>query len=110
MTREAGKFPAGGEVVTDTQPPVVVPPVLYLPAREHPEGGAYPEIRKLRDGRSALLAYTALDRLADACGSEQAWILVHTSELGDIRARQPYDVVAFDPQLPSALLAGGKLA
>lgn len=57
-----------------------------------------------------MLAYTALDRLADACGSEQSWILVFTSELGDIQERQPYDVVAFDPQLPRELLTGVKIA
>lgn len=94
----------------ESEPPVIVPPVLYLPAREHPEGGVYPEVRKLQDGRQALLAYTALDRLAKACGESQPWILVHTAELGDIQERQPYDVVAFDPQLPTQLLAGGRIA
>ncbi len=64
---------------------VVVPPVVYLPVREHPEGGSYPEVRPLTDGRTALLAYTALDRLADACGAGQPWVLFHTAQLGAVK-------------------------
>ncbi|WP_424922760.1 SAV_915 family protein [Aeromicrobium chenweiae] len=32
----------------------------------------------LRDGRTALLAYTALDRLVDCCGDRQPWVLIET--------------------------------
>lgn len=94
----------------DLQPPVIVPPVLYLPVREHPEGGSFPEVRALRDGRTALLAYTALDRLADGCGENQPWALLHTSQLGEVKAQQPFDVVAFDQKMPSHLVKNGRLA
>lgn len=92
------------------QRPTIVPPVLYLPVREHPEGGSFPEVRKLKDGRSALLAYTALDRLADACGDNQPWALMHTSQLDKIKQEQPFDVVAFDQSLPADMLSGGRIA
>lgn len=92
------------------QPPIVVPPVLYLPVRPHPEGGNYPEVRRLADGRMALLAYTALDRLADACGENQPWVLLHVADLSTIKAEHPFDVVAFDPRLPAQLFKDGRLA
>ena len=95
---------------TQEQAPVIVPPVLYLPVRPHPEVGNYPEVRKLADGRMALLAYTALDRLADACGENQPWVLLHVSDLGAIKADFPFDVVAFDPRLPPELFKDGKFA
>ncbi len=90
------------------QPAVVVPPVLYLPVREHPEGGNYPEVRRLVDGRLALVAYTALDRLGDACGENQPWVLMHLADLATVKAAHPFDVVAFDPQLPAELFAEGR--
>ncbi|MFP5359373.1 MAG: SAV_915 family protein, partial [Actinomycetes bacterium] len=93
----------GGMPLMDLQPPVIVPPVLYLPVREHPEGGSFPEVRALRDGRAGLLANTALDRLADGCGEHQPWAPLHTSQLGEVKSPQPVDVVAFDHRMPSHL-------
>ena len=96
--------------LASTSSPVVVPPVLYVPVRPHPEVGNYPEVRTLADGRRALLAYTALDRLAEACGGNQPWVLLYVSQLSVIKAEHAFDVVAFDPQLPAVLLKDGKLA
>lgn len=87
-----------------------VPPVLYLPVKDHPELEKVAVIRQLADGRSALIAFTALDRLVDACGERQEWVLVHLSELDEIRARTPFDVVAFDPVVPAEAVSDGRLA
>jgi hypothetical protein len=84
--------------------------VLYVPVRPHPEGGSYPEVRKLRDGRLALIAYTALDRLASACGENQPWVLLPIETLADVKREHPFDAVAFDPELPSHLLRDGQIA
>ncbi|WP_344032680.1 SAV_915 family protein [Leucobacter iarius] len=84
--------------------------MLYLPVRETSEGGRIVEIRQTRDGRRALLAFTALDRLAVACGAQQAWALVATASLDAIQDEQPFDLVAFDPDIPSALVERGRLA
>ncbi len=93
------------------QPEVVVPPVLYLPLIDNPDGPAQMAVvRRLADGRRGLLAYTALDRLADKCGRDQPWMLVMTSELGRIREGQPFDVVAFDLDIPQTQLVDGRLA
>jgi hypothetical protein len=84
----------------------VVPPVLYLPCRPTIPG-SQPEIelRRLEDGRLALLGYTALDRLARCCGPRQAWVLYQTAELSALRAQTSYDVVLLDQELPRELWA-----
>lgn len=88
----------------------VVPPVLYLPVRELPDGGLVAQVHETTDRRQAILVFTALDRLLDACGRNQPWKLIETSALDVIQETQPFDIVAFDPELPSELLAGGRLA
>jgi hypothetical protein len=93
------------------QPEVIVPPALYLPIVDNPESeGQMAVIKRLADGRTGLLAYTALDRLADKCGDHQPWMLIMTSELGRIREGQPFDVVAFDLDIPVTQRVGGRLA
>jgi hypothetical protein len=93
--------------MTDT----IVPPVLYLPlhASSTPDRQLV-EVRELKDGRQALLAYTALDRLADKCGPEQPWILVQTEDIGEIKKAQPYDVVIFDLDVPEQYRSEGRIA
>lgn len=81
----------------------VIPPVLYLPARPGATSDhAEIELRRLVDGRVALLAYTALDRLGDGCGPDQPWVLYRTSELGVLRVMSPYDVILLDQPLPES--------
>lgn len=89
----------------------VVPPVLYLPlsATSTPEQQTV-EIRELKDGRRALLAYTALDRLLDLAGERQPWTLLRTEELQKIKQAQPYDVVIFDLAVPAEYRRDGVIA
>ena len=91
-------------------PPVIIPPVLYLPVLDLPEGGQIAIVKEMTDGRRGLLAYTALDRLADKCGELQPWALVETAGLDAIHAAQPFDIVAFDLDVPAELLADGRIA
>lgn len=88
----------------------VVPPVLYLPVRELPGGGLMAEVHETTDGQGALLVFTALDRLLDACGTSQPWKLIETVALDVIQETQPFDIVAFDPELPRQILADGRIA
>lgn len=87
------------------QPPrKQIPPVLYLPIRpgstsEAPEV----ELRRLDDGRVALMVYTALDRLARCCGPHQAWVLYRTEDLSALRAASPFDVTLMDQSVPPEL-------
>ncbi|MGW4401052.1 SAV_915 family protein [Amycolatopsis nivea] len=85
-----------------------LPPALYLPTG--PTGpttdgqtGANVELRRTPDGRTALVAFTALDRLVDCCGEHQPWILVNTENLALVHQVNPYDVIVLDSDLPAEL-------
>lgn len=106
----ARQAPQIGYASQEPQGPTVVPPVLYLPVRELPGGGLLAEVCATTDGKHALLVFTALDRLLEACGSNQAWKLVEMPALDAIQETQPFDLVAFDPELPHQLLADGRIA
>ena len=86
-----------------------VPPALYLPSTGVPNArGAEIELRRLRDGRRALLAYTAVDRLVKCMGPNQPWALFLTENLDELAEAQPFDVVMLDQQLPREMWARGK--
>ncbi|WP_245601258.1 SAV_915 family protein [Mycetocola saprophilus] len=87
----------------------IIPPMLYLPIRIDELGRQFVEVRPHGDGKRALLAFTALDRLASQCGPEQPWIVVQTDRLGEIKEAFPFDVVSFDPAIGAHLRAEGKL-
>jgi hypothetical protein len=61
------------------------------------------ELRRTPDGRTALIAFTALDRLIECCGEHQPWILVKTEHLPKIHAARPYDLIVLDSPLPDEL-------
>ncbi|TGO05259.1 hypothetical protein SERN_1263 [Serinibacter arcticus] len=85
--------------------------MLYLPLhRSSTETEPRAEIRRLRDGRTALLVYSALDRLLDLCGPNQRWILVRTPDLAELKARQPFDVVITDLAVPEQYRSAGAIA
>lgn len=88
----------------------IVPPVLYFPVVEAADrSGPQFVVRRLSDGRNGLLVYTALDRLANCCGDEQQWVLLPIEQLEHINEVQPFDVVAFDLDVPEMQRSGGKL-
>lgn len=80
----------------------VVPPVLYVPCRAETTESGQPklDLRKTKDGRTALLVYTALDRLADGAGPNQPWVLVQTPALDELHREQAFDVVYLDLPIP----------
>ncbi|KGM13330.1 SAV_915 family protein [Cellulomonas bogoriensis] len=86
-----------------------VPPVVYLPVRPGERSGT-PEVRTLKDGRLALLAYTALDRLGTSCGERQPWVAVETPRLDEVKRRNHYDVVVFDMVVPEQYRREGRIA
>lgn len=79
-----------------------LPPVLYLPCADDvvDPADARPELRRTRDGRLALLAYTALDRLHTCCGAGQPWVLVRTPALDAIGATDRFDLLLLDVVVP----------
>lgn len=80
-----------------------VPPVLYVPIRRTPDGGVAVVRMPMGQGRAALVAYTALDRLAKGCGEGQEWTLIFTSTLDEIKEEAHFDAVAFDVDFPDGL-------
>jgi hypothetical protein len=100
------KEPTVGKVQTMTvavnaaQKPVV-PPVLYVPVEDPWASDELTiEFRWLADGRLALVAYTALDRLVNGCGPHQPWAIMPTTKLDEIDLHQPYDVILLDVEIP----------
>lgn len=100
--------PVGG-TLPDGTVRVVTPPIVYLPCSLD-EHGQVAEIKmaRLRDGRVALMAYSALDRLARACGDRHPWVLYDTARLEELRAMKPYDAAYLDVGLPSELRLTGE--
>lgn len=99
------RVPGRGPLPEGPRP--IVGPMLYLPVRDD---GTTAEIRRLKDGRRGLLAYTALDRLERCCGPSQRWTTIRTADLGDLRARQPFDVVVPDMEVPERFRRDGRIA
>lgn len=101
----AGPTAAAGASAEDAvaQPiPGDFPPVVYLPCAEAVDdpSAALIDMRQTRDGRMALLAYSALDRLHGCCGADQPWILMPTSELARLQAAQPFQLLLVDVPIP----------
>ena len=91
-------------VVTADGGPVVMPPALYLPSTGRSVTfGAEIELRRTKDGRLSLLAYTALDRLARCMGPHQPWVLYETARLDELKTVQHYDVIYLDMEMPREL-------
>ena len=79
-----------------------LPPVLYLPCVEHvaDPAQAQVEMRETKDGRVALLAYTALDRLLRCCGTGQPWVLATTPALENLQRQYPFQLLMLDVMVP----------
>lgn len=81
---------------------VVFPPVVYVPCApiRDPDSELVVDLRRTRDGRMALLVYSALDRLVDCCGAQQPWTLVAATDLERIRVATGFELVLLDVEIP----------
>ena len=84
------------------------PPVVYVPCNKMstepgPDGRVSLEIlmRMTRDGRVALLAYSALDRFHSLIGRTTDWALLTHDGLDEVFARQPFDLLLMDVEVPA---------
>lgn len=59
------------------------------------------ELRRLQDGRTAVLAYTSLDALVESCGDLQPWVSLPSDEVHEIQQRSGAEVLLWDAALPS---------
>ncbi|WP_245819663.1 SAV_915 family protein [Rhodococcoides yunnanense] len=78
------------------------PPVLYVPCHERVSdpSDARVLLGSTRDGRSSLLAYSALDRLRTCMGGNQPWIVIPTSYLSSLKVVAPFELVLLDVVVP----------
>ena len=78
------------------------PPVVYLPCAEQVSeaNNACIDMRETRDGRIALLAYSALDRLHTCCGDDQPWVLMPTRALDELQKRSQFQLLLLDVVIP----------
>ena len=79
--------------------PADLPPVLYVPTSPFaPDGRAHIAMTPLADGRMAVFAYSALDRLADLYAADAPWALLTIADLQRAHADVPFDLLLVDQQ------------
>lgn len=78
------------------------PPMVYVPCVvSEDEEGVAPDLRQMRDGRHALIVYSALDRLVQCAGQQQPWVVVPAAKLDELDQETPFDVILLDVLIPS---------
>ena len=75
-----------------------LPPVVYAPTIEL-DGATRVRMHEMRDGRTALFVYSAIDRLQDQYGDDAAWVLLSVGDLEKAFAQVPYDLLFLDRAL-----------
>ncbi|WP_254900506.1 SAV_915 family protein [Rhodococcus sp. 1168] len=90
--------------------PADFPPVLYVPCvqQTHDATEASVRMRTTRDGRSAVLVYSALDRLHTCVGTDVPWMVLPTERLAEVRDAAPFDLVLLDVVVPEHERAVGR--
>lgn len=84
-----------------TNPAEVFPPIVYVPTgpAQAPEELTI-DLRATRDGRLALLVYSAMDRLVTHCGPDQPWTVMATKDLDQIQEATGFELVFLDLDIP----------
>lgn len=78
------------------QPPL--PPVVYAPTIDL-DGATRLRMHELRDGRTTLFVYSAIDRLHAQYGDDARWVLLSIEDLQRAYERAPYDLLLLDREL-----------
>jgi hypothetical protein len=81
---------------------VAFPPVVYVPCAPRDPGDEElsVDLRRTREGRLALLVYSALDRLVTCCGGQQPWVVLPTADLEEIREKTDFELIFLDIEIP----------
>jgi hypothetical protein len=84
-----------------TNPAEVFPPIIYVPTgpAQAPEELTV-DLRATRDGRLALLVYSAMDRLITHCGPEQPWTVMAAEDLDRVQEATGFELVFLDLDIP----------
>lgn len=75
---------------------------VFVPCRRllGPGDQVRPELRRLADGRLALLAYTSLADLVAGCGRHQSWVLVPADWFAGMRDECHFDTIVLNADVP----------
>ena len=90
------------------------PPIVYVPCPpgqskdEQSSKELAIELRQTRDGRLALLVYSAMDRLIAHCGPAQPWTILATQDLEQVRLATGFELVLLDLDIPEELRHAGE--
>ena len=77
--------------------PKDLPPVLYVPTSPFaPDGRGHIAMTPLADGRLAVFAYSALDRLVEFYAADAPWALLTVADLQRAHADVPFDLLLVD--------------
>lgn len=81
---------------------ITFPPVVYVPCSPLTPGDEElsVDLRQTREGKLALLAYSALDRLVTCCGEQQPWVVLPTANLEKIREKTEFELILLDIDIP----------
>lgn len=79
--------------------PLTLPPVVYAPTMTGDDGNTRIRMHHLRDGRTALFVYSAIDRLEEQYGDGSAWVLLSVDDLQRAFDAAPYDLLLLDRAL-----------
>ncbi|PRW65417.1 hypothetical protein CEP50_01510 [Actinopolyspora mortivallis] len=76
--------------------------MVYVPceAASPIDGELSVDLRRTRDGRTALLVYSSNERLVRCCGERQPWVAVHTEKLDELDRRIHFDMILLDVEIP----------
>jgi hypothetical protein len=84
------------------------PPVVYVPcALAQTDEELTIDLRVTRDGRLALLVYSAMDRLVKHCGPAQPWTVMLTKDLEQARLATGFRLILLDLDIPEGLRRTG---
>ena len=77
---------------------LTLPPVVYAPTIDL-DGSIRIRMHEMRDGRTALFVYSAIDRLQDQYGDDAPWVLLSVDDLQRAFEQAPYDLLFLDREL-----------
>lgn len=82
-----------------------LPPVVYAPTIDL-DGATRIRMHEMRDGRTALFVYSAIDRLHAQYGDDAPWVLLTVPDLEKAHEQVRFDLLLLDrdlhPQEPVA--------
>lgn len=89
---------------------VAFPPVVYVPCSPRDPGDEElsVDLRRTREGKLALLVYSALDRLVTCCGEQQPWVVLPTANLEKIREKTGFELILLDIEIPEEFRRHGE--